>query len=245
MTVHHARVIALAAVLVGIALVPSTRLYAQQTLDELPFDELRALAEQGDAEAQSTLGVMYATGQSVPQDDAEAIRWFRLAADQGNARAQNGLGQTYRTGRGVPQDAAEALRWYRLAADQGLAAAQYNLGVAYRDGEGVPQDDAEAVRWFRLAADQGDAHAQFNRRRSLGNSSGLLTDVTTTARRLQLPAGCRARRSRGRARRPNGAGPRTVSDRRPQRSGASSIRASPGFGVHVWTCCLHSHRSLC
>ena len=29
------------------------------------------------------LGVRYATGQGVPQDDAEAVRWYRLSADQG------------------------------------------------------------------------------------------------------------------------------------------------------------------
>ena len=56
MTVHHAR-IALAAVLVGIsALGSGTRLHAQQPLADLPLDELRALAEQGDADAQSNLG---------------------------------------------------------------------------------------------------------------------------------------------------------------------------------------------
>ena len=44
MTVHHARVIALAAVLVGLsALVPSARVQAQQPISELPLDELRAL----------------------------------------------------------------------------------------------------------------------------------------------------------------------------------------------------------
>ena len=58
MTVHHARIVAFAAVLVGIsALVPSTRLYGQQPLSGLPLDELRVLAEQGDAPAQANLGV--------------------------------------------------------------------------------------------------------------------------------------------------------------------------------------------
>ena len=36
-----------------------------------------------DADAQFNLGVMYDTGEGVPQDDAEAVRWFRLAAEQG------------------------------------------------------------------------------------------------------------------------------------------------------------------
>ena len=41
---------------------------------------LRALAEQGDAFSQTTLGVMYLRGLGVPQDEAAAVRWCRLAA---------------------------------------------------------------------------------------------------------------------------------------------------------------------
>jgi len=29
---------------------------------------------------------MYAEGRGVPQDDAEAVRWYGLAAEQGHAR---------------------------------------------------------------------------------------------------------------------------------------------------------------
>ena len=65
-------------------------------------------------------GWMYATGRGVPQDDAEAVRWYRLAAEQGDAYAQYNLGLMYRKGEGVPQDDAEAVRWYRLAAEQGM-----------------------------------------------------------------------------------------------------------------------------
>ena len=43
------------------------------------------LAEQGDASAQYNLGVTYRTGEGVPQDSAEAVRWYRLAAEQGYA----------------------------------------------------------------------------------------------------------------------------------------------------------------
>ena len=92
------------------------------------IDALRVRAEAGDAEAQFNLGVLYNNGDGVPQDDAEAVRWYRLAADQGYADAQYNLGVMYATGEGVPQDDAEALRWYRLAADQGHAGAQHNLG---------------------------------------------------------------------------------------------------------------------
>ena len=63
------------------------------------------------AEAQVLLGGMYGNGRGVPQDEVEAVRWFRLAAEQGNAEAQLYLGVMYSNGRGVPQDDAEAVRW--------------------------------------------------------------------------------------------------------------------------------------
>ena len=66
---------------------------------------------------------MYRDGRGVPQDDAEAVRWYRLAADQGLADAQFSLGVMYAIGDGVPKDDAEAARWYRLAADQGYVSA--------------------------------------------------------------------------------------------------------------------------
>ena len=83
----------------------------------------RLAAEQGVAGAQCRLGVMYAEGQGVPRDDAEAVRWFRLAADQGDAEAQGGLGFTYGAGRGVPQDFVASYMWLTLAIAQltGLA----------------------------------------------------------------------------------------------------------------------------
>jgi TPR repeat protein len=118
------------------------------------IEALRARAEEGDASVQFNLGFRYGNGRSVPQDDAEAVRWYRLAADQGHVSAQYNLGVMYANGEGVPQDNAEAVRWYRLAADQGLAIAQSNLGVMYANGEGVPQDDVEAHMWTNLAAAQ-------------------------------------------------------------------------------------------
>ena len=96
-----------------------------------PFviDEVRARAQTGDAEAQLALGRAYAIGLGVPEDDAEAARWFRLAADQGFAGAQFRLGLSYAHGITQLQDDAQAVRWYRLAADQGHPEAQFNLGL--------------------------------------------------------------------------------------------------------------------
>jgi hypothetical protein len=102
--------------------------------------------------AQYGLGVMYYKGRGVPQDDSEAVRWFRKAADQGDMQAQSYLGFRYFHGQGVPQDYAEAARWYRKAAGQGDVDAQYALGFMYRNGQGVSRNYAEAVRWYGKVA---------------------------------------------------------------------------------------------
>jgi TPR repeat protein len=112
------------------------------------------LAEQGDASAQSNLGVMYEQGRGVAQNYREAMRLFRLAAMQGDASAQSNLGVMYYTGQGIAQDFREAMRWYRLGAGQGNAEAQFNLGVMYDQGRGVPQDPLRAHMWFNLAVSQ-------------------------------------------------------------------------------------------
>ena len=120
---------------------------------------------------------VYDTGEGVPQDDAEAVRWYRLAAEQGHASAQNNLGFAYGDGLGVPQDAAEAVRWYRLAAEQGQPTAQYSLGVIYGKGEGVPQDKVEAHMWFNLAASRSSGA---DRERSVG-ARDLVAELMTPA----------------------------------------------------------------
>ena len=137
---------------------------------------LRPLADRGDAGAQGILGIMYANGQGVPKNDAQAMKWFRKAADQGNATAQGVVGHKYLEGQGVPQDYAEAAKWFRKAADQGEAAAQEVIGVMYLKGQGVSQDDTAAVKWFRLAANQGFSEAQYNLGVMYTNGRGIPQD---------------------------------------------------------------------
>ena len=109
-------------------------------------------AEQGHLSAQFDLGTIYHKGKGVPQNYAEAAKWYRKAAEQGEIAAQFYVGWMYKHGEGVPQDDAEALKWYRMAAAQGEIAAQFNMGWMYYDGEGIPQDYLEAHKWFNLAA---------------------------------------------------------------------------------------------
>ena len=100
-------------------------------------------------------------GKGVPQDKAEAARWFRKAAGQGHGEAQYRLAMLFLSGDGVRRDTAEATRLFRKAAEQGHGEAQYRLAMLLLSGDGVRRDTAEATRLFRKAAKQGHAKAQF------------------------------------------------------------------------------------
>ncbi len=127
---------------------------------ETALNEWLPLAAQGDIDAQFALGFLYNTGQGVPQDYAQAHKWYLKAAAQGHATAQVNLGVLYANGQGVPSDYAQARKWYLKAAAQGHATAQFNLGVLYANGQGVPSDYAQAREWYLKAAAQGHARAQ-------------------------------------------------------------------------------------
>ena len=135
--------------------------------------EYRAAADKGEAWAQYNLGIMYANGEGVPEDDATAVKWYTKAAEHGFAQAQYNLGVMYEDGHGVPENDATAVKWYTKAAEQGVASAQENLAFMYAKGEGVPQDNVMAYMWWNLAAAQGDENAKENK--------GKLQDSMTSA----------------------------------------------------------------
>jgi len=109
--------------------------------------ELRPLAEQGNAEAQSNLGVMYDKGKGVTQDYREAVKWFHKAAEQGYADAQLILGAMYFEGNGVAQNFIHAHIWSNMAAANG---SQHAVDLRQRiANEMTTADVAEAQRLAR------------------------------------------------------------------------------------------------
>ncbi|WP_420448786.1 tetratricopeptide repeat protein [Candidatus Palauibacter sp.] len=114
-----ATVISAVAVFLGtLAVAPA---YAQQVnapLVGVAPDSLVALisaAELGDADAQYNLEVMYYCGEGVPQDYAEAVRWYRAAAEKGYATALLHIGEMYRNGEVVPHRACGGPPLRRMA----------------------------------------------------------------------------------------------------------------------------------
>ncbi len=83
------------------------------------LEQLRQLAQKGDPSAENALGIRFAAGDGVRQDDAEAAHWFTKAAEHLNVNAQATLGTRYWVGRGVPQSLTQAYFWTVLARAQG------------------------------------------------------------------------------------------------------------------------------
>jgi hypothetical protein len=148
---HATRFVAVVAVLAALGV--GAPVQAQRP----EIDELRVRAEAGDAEAQAGLGFKYFAGIGVPQDDAEAVRWYRLAADQGHARAQGNLGVMYGTGEGIPQDYVQAYMWFNLAASR-MASGHRQHAVDGRDRAAGQMNPTQIAEAQRLAREWDAAH---------------------------------------------------------------------------------------
>ena len=120
-------------------------------------------AEQGDADAQFTLGINYCLGKGVEEDYDEAAVWYRKAAEQGLADAQFILGLYYEHGIGSSgQDYVEAVNWFRKAAEQGHGTAMNNLALKYLNGDGVQKDIRKYYEWIIKSADSGNQYGLLN-----------------------------------------------------------------------------------
>ena len=123
---------------------------------------LKPLAEEGDSQAQVTVGIMYDYGQGVDKDPEEAMKWYIKAAEQGIPVVQHDVGVKYFQGMGVKQDYEKAAYWWEQSANAGLADSQFNLGLMYYRGLGLNKDYQKAADLFRKAAEQNHSHAQYS-----------------------------------------------------------------------------------
>ncbi|KAF9407705.1 hypothetical protein BGZ76_006060, partial [Entomortierella beljakovae] len=165
--------------------IPDTSDNEYEDLDESDGEydnELRALritlkaANQGQANAQLNIGLMYDNEQGATRDKLEAMEWYLKAAEQGHANAQFNVGKMYHKGQGVPQDYSKAMEWFLKAAKQGNSNAQFGIGLMYNNGQGVTQDHSKAMEWYLKAAEQGHADAQYNVGCMYRNGNGVQQD---------------------------------------------------------------------
>lgn len=81
------------------------------------YEELWPAARSGNADAEELIGVMYAMGLGVVQDDQRAFEWYLRSAMKGHPGAQSGVGWYFEIGRGLAApDLVRAYLWYTLSA---------------------------------------------------------------------------------------------------------------------------------
>lgn len=118
---------------------------------------LQLSASHGYPEAQSILGTRYNSGfYGVPQDQAQACKYWKLGADQGCSIGQVMLAGAYEKGHGIERNLQESFRYYKLAADSTQQVdGQFKTGEMYFSGIGVTKDQKLGFRYLKLSADQG------------------------------------------------------------------------------------------
>jgi TPR repeat protein len=131
--------------------------------ERAPIWTWKALAEQGNAEAQYNLGDAYYRGESgYPIDVKQCVHWWTKAAKGGHEQAQHNLGFMYFNGDSVAKDAKKGLEWLTKAGEQGYVEAQYMLASKHVKGDGVAKDAKMGAEWMTKAAEQGHLEAQYD-----------------------------------------------------------------------------------
>ena len=133
-------------------------LSAQTTAEPVfTLASIQAEAAKGEADAISTLGWMYETGNGVATDSRKAASLYRTAITQGDAFGEWRMGVMIDKGQ-APGSKGQALAFFRQAAAQKSAGATASLGVMYATGRGVTRDYESAMRYYQAAGRMGSAH---------------------------------------------------------------------------------------
>lgn len=106
-------------------------------------------AEQGNANAQFSLGYRYTNGKGLPRSDEMAIIWYKKAVSQGVSAASFNLAIKYENAFGVERNLDEALRLYKDAATRGLVSGCKKLARIFSGAESVfgLRDEVQEKYW--------------------------------------------------------------------------------------------------
>jgi TPR repeat protein len=131
-------------VLVLLLLMPVETVFAGE---QLSFNDIKLLAEQGNAKAQAQYGAINFLG-----DDFQLKPSARFKTKQAFKAISYLL-------EGVPSDYEVATKWLLKAANQNYIDAEVFMAAMYDRGMGVKQDPSEATRLYTKASKQGNETA--------------------------------------------------------------------------------------
>lgn len=135
-------------------------------------------AEDGSAEAMTSLGLAYLSGgEGVDEQDSVGIVWLRKAAGKDDPRGMTELANAYLRREGITRDLDhEARDWYEKAAALDYAEAMRRLGNLYEDGREVTANGAVALEWYEKAARAGLVEAMVDAGEMYENGSAVAAD---------------------------------------------------------------------
>lgn len=145
--------------------------------------ETTEMAEQGDAEAQYLMGVVYRDGRTLPRNLERAEHWMLKSAEQGHAGAQRSYGMMR-----VSKEALLGEQWMLRAAGQNDAEAQFWLAFGYENNWFGTTDKQEALKWYTKAAENGCPDAQVELGLKLKYGEDMEQNYETAAKWFRMAA---------------------------------------------------------
>lgn len=121
---------------------------------ELTFRLALAGADEGDAEGQYLVGLLYSMGVGTQEDLDKAIQYYKMAAEQGLAKALDALGNVYINlmDDGHSENTSIGVSYYMRAVEMGYADAMWDLGDFYAK---KMNDYETALSWYDKAFENG------------------------------------------------------------------------------------------
>lgn len=133
-------------------------------------------AEEGDADAQNNLGVIYAKGGTKATRE-QAIKWYLEAARRGHRGAQQNLVALNNDNLERKVAAPASAELVQMKAYEGEPVYQFLFGISFLVGNGSQEvDEYAAVNWIQKAADQGYAPAEYQLGQLYLEGRGLTQD---------------------------------------------------------------------
>lgn len=148
----------------------------KQTVENIDsLQNIADMAENGNADAQNTVGLWYYRGENFSQDYDKAVQWWLRAMKQQHPDATGNLARCYLNGNGVKVDSVRAAGLARRAmklgsrsvlegctdmADKGDVWAAGILASVYKKGDGKVAKNPELYRkYLGIVAESGDVEA--------------------------------------------------------------------------------------
>ncbi|MCA8899790.1 MAG: SEL1-like repeat protein [Hyphomonas sp.] len=127
-------------------------------MERFTLEDLKFLADSGNADAAVLLARAYTDGKYVERDFSLSAVYNRQGCDGGQVIGCTNLGTQFLRGQGVGRDQEQAIAFSRKACDGGQLVGCKNLGDFYRDGRIGEKDPVRAVELYRFGCSKGEPY---------------------------------------------------------------------------------------